>query len=187
MKINLLLIALIVSMGQAMNDVNIQANLSANPSADAPAFKQKSAPGELEMFGKGITSVDVSIKKKPGVILMSLKTDEKGRADFGVLPAGEYVLTLSIPAPKRPDDTPQLTAGFNTSKSNIKNLRVRIEGTSSGAIDKVWDVNQISTVNPDEMKATRTSAEAHGIHFEANGKSRVFVTVLTREQQGPSN
>ncbi len=183
MKINLLLIALIVSMGQAMNDVNIQAN----PSADAAAFKQKSAPGELEMFGKGITSVDVSIKKKPGVILMSLKTDEKGRADFGVLPAGEYVLTLSIPAPKRPDDTPQLTAGFNTSKSNIKNLRVRIEGTSSGAIDKVWDVNQISTVNPDEMKATRTSAEAHGIHFEANGKSRVVVTVLTREQQGPSN
>ena len=73
MKINLLLIALIVSMGQAMNDVNIQAN----PSADAAAFKQKSAPGELEMFGKGITSVDVSIKKKPGVILMSLKTDEK--------------------------------------------------------------------------------------------------------------
>lgn len=183
MKINLLLFALLVSMGQAMNDVNVQANSS----VDAAASRQKSAQGEHELFVKGVTSVDVSLKKKPSGIPTSLKTDAKGRADFGVLPAGEYVLTLSIPAPKRPDDTPQLAGSFNTSKSNIKNLRVRIEGTASGVIDKVWDLNQILIVNPDEMNATRVSAEAHGIHFEANGKSRVMVTVLAREQQGPAN
>lgn len=183
MKINMLLFALLVSMGQAMNDVNIQAN----PSVDAAAFKQKSAQEGHELFAKGIPGVDVSIKKKPNGKPTSLIANEKGKADFGVLPVGEYVLTLGIPAPKRPDDTPQLTASFSTTKSNIKNLRVRIEGTASGALDKVWDVNKISTVNPDEVKATRVVAEAHGIHFEANGKSRVVVTVLTQEQQGPSN
>jgi hypothetical protein len=183
MKINLLLFALLVTMGQAMNDVNFQANSS----VDAAALKQKSSQGELELFGKSISSVDISLKKKPSGKLTSFKTDEKGKADFGVLSAGEYVLTLSTSETKRPDDTPQLAGSFSTTKSNIKNLRVRIEGTASGTLDKVWDVNQISTVNPDEMNATRVNPDSHGIHFEANGKSQVVVTVLTREQQGPAN
>lgn len=184
MKFNLLLIALLVTIGQAMNDVSIQVNSS----VDAAASRQKSAQGEHELFAKSIQGADVALKKKPsGKLMASLKTDGKGKADFGVLPAGSYVLTLSISAPKRPDDTPQLTGSFNTSKSNIKNLRVQIEGTSSEVLDKVWDLNQISTVKPDEMNATRVNAEAHGIHFQANGKSRVVVTVLAREQQGPAN
>jgi hypothetical protein len=183
MKINLLLFALLVSMGQAMNVVNFQANSS----VDAAAFKQKSAQGEHELFAKGIPGVDVSLKKKPSGKLTSLKTDEKGKADFGSLPAGQYILTLDIPAPKSPNDTPQLAGSFSTTKSNIKNLRVRIEGTASGALDKVWDVNQISTVNPDEMNATRVGADSHGIHFETNGKSRVVVTVLAHSQPSPAN
>lgn len=185
MKINLLIFALIVSIGQAVNDVNIHAN----PLVDAAALKQKSAQVEHELFAKSIPGVDVALKKKPSGKLTSLKTDEKGKADFGVLPAGEYVLTLGISPPKRPDDTPQLTVSFSSTKSNIKNnpTRVRIEGTAAGVIDKVYAPNQVWAANPDEMNATKVGAEAAGIHFQADGKQKVVVTVLAREQQGPAN
>ncbi len=183
MKINLLLIALLVLFVQASNDVNAQANSfadsSAKPSLDAAVDQQKSAQGEIEMLAESLSSPDVGMKKKPVGSLQLMKIDEKGRADFGVVPAGEYVVTLIPSKRKSPGTTHELAAGVNKCKSNLKTCQVQviIEGTESGILNKVYEPKQVWQ---DESPNTRLASVAdnnHGVHFKTNGRSRIVVTL----------
>jgi hypothetical protein len=48
--------------------------------------------------GAPLKGIDVKLGKNPGGGVASRITDANGDADFGVLPGGDYTLTLSAPA-----------------------------------------------------------------------------------------
>ena len=52
---------------------------------------------QVAVAGAPLKGIDVKLGKNPGGGLAARVTDASGQADFGVLPKGDYTLTLSPP------------------------------------------------------------------------------------------
>src|ERR1700692_3587600 len=56
----------------------------------------------LATTGDPLPDVDVSLDRKPGGLVKQVKTDAKGNFNFGVVSAGDYVITVNPAAATSP-------------------------------------------------------------------------------------
>lgn len=92
---------------------------------------------------KGVTSVDVSIKKKPGGQLMTYTTDSEGNFSLGNLTAGTYTLTFA------PAQT-ALSANAKTyyeSRSNTNRYGIVVDGAVTSPVVTIIDFRQNLALN----------------------------------------
>lgn len=109
---------------------------------------------------KGVTSVDVSIKKKPCCKLMDYTTDSEGNFDLGNLKEGIYTLTFSPAAPAASANAKT----FYESRSNTARYGIVVEGAVKAPVVTVIDFRQNLALN------TRT------LGFEAINEITIEVT-----------
>lgn len=155
--------------------------------------------------GVPIRGIDVKLGKNPGgqarlssgkaAGVLVRKTDDYGNFDFGVLPAGEYVMVLRFPAPGSGGK-----GAINPPGSNIKVARLTLIGAVGGELAKDWnfETNKASDVPATErlqnviqsgrldtrtdtaqgnrngpvsaLNANTKAGDASGIVFQADGK-----------------
>ena len=82
--------------------------------------------------GKPIPGVDIIVRKKPGGIIATVVSDERGRFSVVVLEPGRYTVSTSCPA-KRPRTCPPHRVSINVSD---KPLRAGLGGSHDFAIAK---------------------------------------------------
>ena len=118
--------------------------------------------------GAPLKGVDVKLGKNPGGSAAKRTTsDANGNADFGVVPAGAYLLTLAMP---------QQTAEAD----------VEVTGAVGGTMRKRWNFkeNRAYDVNG---SATARSAGRPEIAIETDGKQPLRVTIVKSKSNISNN
>ena len=147
----------------------------------------------LVIPGAPLKGVDVKLGRNPGGQarlaagqngdgVMVRTTDEDGKANFGVLPAGQYVLVLSFPEKKSDRQSKQAGApgqrlgALGSDFGTFKAAQISLTGAVGGKVDTIWSFEMNKAVDAD---ATRRAGKPtyKDITLEADGKSVVEVTV----------
>ncbi|MBK8314130.1 MAG: hypothetical protein IPL01_08950 [Acidobacteria bacterium] len=96
---------------------------------------------------KGVTCVDVSIKKKPGGQLMTYTTDSQGDFSLGNLTAGTYTLGF---APAAPASSANVKS-FYESRSNTIRYGIVVDGAVTSPVVTIIDFRQNLALNARTM------------------------------------
>jgi Prealbumin-like fold domain len=109
--------------------------------------------------GAPLKGVDVKLGKNPGGSPAArMMTDANGTAHFGVLPAGEYVITVDLPV--RP--------GNAAARATPQAAEVVIEGAREGRMAKEMSANERSKKMP--------------VVLHLDGRSALTVTAASPDQ-----
>lgn len=139
--------------------------------------------GPSSVTGAPLKGVDVKLGRNPGGSPAARTTNAKGEFNFGVVAAGKYDLTVSLPADlgavsgAQAGSSDQKT-NLNSSKSNIYRLAIAIEGVKGGPIKKDLDFKP-----KDGDAAQRVGKPKYGditLTIESDGKSEVKGTINAR-------
>ncbi|MBK9314942.1 MAG: hypothetical protein IPM55_11960 [Acidobacteria bacterium] len=100
-------------------------------------------PGDPQLFGKSISSVDISIKKKPCSCNQNLyRVGQDGRINLGTIEEGTYTISFSIaPVAPVPDSSTVSNARMAAPTPQAPpRLTFVLEGPQSGPLVIIWDL-----------------------------------------------
>jgi hypothetical protein len=122
--------------------------------------------------GAPLKGVDVKLGKNPGGGMAARATNAEGKADFGVLPAGEYAVTISVPK-----------AGTQPPEAQIE-----VRGPSSGTITKRCDFAQKKAFDANTAATAKAAGESK-IVFKSDGVHPITIaaTAVVRAKSNISN
>jgi hypothetical protein len=116
--------------------------------------------------GAPLKGVDVKLGKNPGGgAAARATTDANGNANLGVVPAGSYQLTLSLP-----NDTGE--------------AEVSIRGAVGGPVTKRWSFKEGKAY---DMNATARAAAQPYISITTDGKQPVMTTIIKSKSNITNN
>lgn len=123
--------------------------LSVSSAAQEPAAQNLGAP---------LKGVDVKLGRNPGGLMASRTTDQHGKFDFGVLPAGSYYLIVSLPKKtNNASDASTAARESNPSLADTKTCLIIINGATAGTINMGWDFERSRTFDPAAQSAARAT------------------------------
>jgi hypothetical protein len=160
--------------------------INAKGRPEAASLLQK---GPESTTGAPLKGVDVKLGKNPGGSPAArATTDDKGKFNLGVVPAGSYILTLSLP------EDSGLNQGSGTistkekgpSAVNVKLARITIEGAPGGRTVRGWDPKNKKAVDLTSTSAGKSTA-ADKIIIESDGRNPITGICETTIVKSKSN
>jgi hypothetical protein len=116
--------------------------------------------------GAPLKGVDVKLGKNPGGSPAKRTTGADGKFDFGVLPAGSYSLTLSVPSSSKEPD-----------------CEIEINGAEGGTIKAKWDLQKGKRVYPSNERR----ADEATIILNSDGKHPLNGTIVKSKSNISNN
>ncbi len=120
--------------------------------AAAPAFA-----------GAPLKGVDVKLGRNPGGGMSARTTNADGKTSFGILPAGEYAVTISAPK----------SAGIQAPDAQIE-----VWGSAGGTVTKRWNFAQKRAFDANPAATAKAAGEAK-ILFKSDGVHPISVAATT--------
>lgn len=123
------------------------------------AAAAQKAPASTQ--GAPLKGVDVKLGRSPGGQVASRTVDSDGKFDFGVLPAGAYYLTFSLPEKPK---------GNISENNGVKPFLVVINGAKGGMIRQAWDLKAGRVYDPFAKTGSKSEGpeqialESDGVH-----------------------
>jgi|GEM_PF-1053788 len=159
---------------------------NAKSNAEAAPMLQK---GPESTTGAPLKGVDVKLGKNPGGSPAArVTTDDKGKFNLGVVPAGSYILTLGFA------EDSGLNQGSGTistkekspSAVNVKLARITIDGATGGRTVRGWDPRN---KKPVDLNSTSTGKSTGGdkIIIESDGHNPITGICETAVVKSKSN
>ena len=115
------------------------------------------------LAGAPLKGIDVKLGKNPGGSAAAKTTDASGKADFGVLTAGEYYVIISLPP------APPASPGASRAAQPTGAV-VAIDGAKGGTVTKQLAV-------PTNARTTGAAVDLPQVLFQADGSKWVSITV----------
>ena len=145
-----------------------------------PASHLKPMPGgELaSLYGAPLKGVDVKLGKNPGgKAAARTTTNDKGEFTFDILPKGEYVLTVSLPAEQTSAGKQAVAGALPTVDPEgtgvIKNARISMTGAVGGPLKKDWNFEMNKASDPANSTQRVGQPKYGDITFQTDGKTKV--------------
>ena len=159
---------------------------NAKSNAEGAPMLQK---GPESTTGAPLKGVDVKLGKNPGGSPAArVTTDDKGKFNLGVVPAGSYILTLSF------TEDSGLNQGSGTistkekspSAVNVKLARITLDGAIGGRTVRGWDPKNKKAV---DLTSTSTGKSTGGdkIIIESDGRNPITGICETAVVKSKSN
>lgn len=154
----------------------------ANPIAVVDRLDVKFAPqkGPDVVAGAPLKGVDVKLGKNPGGSPAArTTTDSEGKFNLGVVPAGSYILTLSLGAEpnaeaKEPkpeaSPTPPPPSGGGGGGIGTAALIAIIAGGGAVTVERIWDFKSNRSFETGAQLTAKTKGQK-GIIVESDGKT----------------
>lgn len=175
--------------------------LSTGSSAQIHAGVGRAKPNSISSFasqkgpevvaGAPLKGVDVKLGKNPGGSPAArTTTDTKGKFNFGVVPAGSYILTLDLPG--EPNNTGASGAAAKEkgpSAVNVKLALVTVEGAVAGRIKTGWNF-QSREAFLSTAQSTAKAMDQKKIILESNGRdplSGICETAIVKSKSNITN
>ena len=154
-----------------------------------PAVALTLQKGPESTTGAPLKGVDVKLGKNPGGSPAArAATDDKGKFNLGVVPAGSYILTLSF------TEDSGLNQGSGTistkekspSAVNVKLARITLDGAIGGRTVRGWDPKNKKAV---DLTSTSTGKSTGGdkIIIESDGRNPITGICETAVVKSKSN
>ena len=138
-------------------------------------FRVATIPGVLAAAtaaattGDPLPDVDVSLERRPGGVVLQVKTDPQGNFSFGVVTAGDYVITVKPAAtsgPRHAGDVTNATGPGATAKSffESRSNTVRAAGANPAHFELA-----VHVVNSERAAGVMQSDGAHRLQVNTSG------------------
>jgi hypothetical protein len=109
---------------------------------------------QIALAGAPLKGVDVKLGKNSGGGVSARTTDRAGKANFGVLPKGNYTVSVSASTAPAPTAKSSATVSNSTPRSVVPlstRLHLTITGASTGKIERDIDSAATARVAPIEF------------------------------------
>ena len=119
--------------------------------------------------GDPLPDVDVSLERRPGGVVRQVKTDPQGNFSFGVVTAGDYVITVKPAAtsgPRHASDVTNTTAPGATAKSFFESRSNTVR--ASGANPARFEL-PVRVGNSERAAGVMQSDGAHRMQVNTSG------------------
>ena len=139
--------------------------------------------------GAPLKGVDVKLGKSPGGQVAARTTNSKGEFDFGVLPAGEYTLVISLPdEPGKAGPDTSAPSRIDSSRPNmrVQLAHVTVAGSAGGKIEKDWDFERRKALEPGTSSAAKSPGQP-SISIHSDGKTPLNGTIVKSKSNITNN
>lgn len=100
-------------------------------------IKPNGSSGDSQLFGKSISGIDISLKKKPCCKQNLYRVGDDGRVNLGTLEEGEYWIQF-VPVPATDQGT--ASSARMAAPQVPPRLTFVLEGPQSGPLVVIWDL-----------------------------------------------